>query len=250
MDIAVLIFDRITALDAVGPYEVLSRLPGATVRFVAAERGAKRADTGFLSLVADYGLDDVVEPDVLVVPGGPGTRDLLENGEILDWIRTVHATTRWTTSVCTGAMMLGAAGVLQGRRATTHWAAVERLSDYGAHAAGSRVVEDGKVITAAGVSAGIDLGLRLVQLATGDDLARAIQLVIEYDPLGQFDAGSPSGAGPGTVALAQELLRTPFATAAPPKLAGEPTQSISVPASATRARTPGESGAESRGALP
>lgn len=218
MDIAFLIFDRITALDAVGPYEVLSRLPDATVRFVAAEPGPKRTDTGFLSLVADYGLDDVVDPDVLLVPGGPGTRDLLENPEILDWIRTAHATSRWTASVCTGALLLGAAGVLVGLRATTHWAALERLSDYGAQATNSRVVEDGKVITAAGVSAGIDLGLRVAQLTAGDELARAIQLVIEYDPLAPFESG-PAAAGPDTVALAQRLLHTPFATPPPPNRA-------------------------------
>lgn len=215
MDIAFLIFDRITALDAIGPYEVLSRLPDATVRFVAAEPGPKRTDTGFLTLVADYGLDDVVDPDVLVVAGGPGTRDLLDDAEVLEWIRTVHTTSRWTTSVCTGALLLGSAGVLKGMRATTHWAARDRLSEYGAEATSARIVEDGKVITAAGVSAGIDLGLRLAHLAAGDEMARAIQLVIEYDPQAPFEAGSPAAAGPDTVALAQELLRSSFAMPPP-----------------------------------
>lgn len=216
MDIAFLIFDRITALDAIGPYEVLSRLPDATVRFVAAEPGPIRTDTGFLTLIADYGLDDVVDPDVLVVPGGPGTRALLDDADVLSWIRAVHTTSRWTASVCTGALLLGAAGVLAGLGATTHWAAQESLANYGAEASSARIVENGKVITAAGVSAGIDLGLRLAQLAAGEEMARAIQLVIEYDPMAPFDAGSPAAAGPETVALAQELLRSPFATPPPP----------------------------------
>lgn len=220
IDVAFLIFDRITALDAIGPYEVLSRLPGATVRFVAPVPGPISTDTGFLSLGGDYGLDDVVEPDVLVVPGGPGIRALLDDERVLDWIRAVHETSRWTASVCTGALLLGAAGVLDGMPATTHWAAMERLADYGAEATHSRIVENGKVITAAGVSAGIDLGLRLAQLLAGQEMARAIQLVIEYDPLDQFDAGSPAAAGPETVALARDLLGSPFAT--PPRRGRQP----------------------------
>lgn len=224
MDIAFLLFDGITALDAIGPYEVLSRLPEATVRFVAAETGPQRTDTGFLALVADYGLDDVVNPDILVVPGGPGTRDLLDDAEVLEWIRTVHTTTRWTTSVCTGALLLGAAGILKGVSATTHWAAMHSLSDYEADATNERVVESGKVITAAGVSAGIDLGLRLAQLAAGDQIASAIQLILEYDAQTPLD-GSPAAA-PDTVALAHELLQAPFARRSPP-LAALPAQSSS-----------------------
>lgn len=211
MDIAVLLFDQITALDAIGPYEVLSRLPNATVRFVAAHPGPRRTDTGFLTLVADYGLEDVTNPDIVVIPGGPGTRGLLDNGEVLEWVRTVHATSRWTTSVCTGALLLGAAGILDGLPATTHWAAKHQLSDYGAEASSKRIVENSKVITAAGVSAGIDLGLRLAQLVAGDQLAKAIQLVIEYDPQAPFDISSTAATSPDTVALAQELLRSPFA---------------------------------------
>lgn len=120
MDIAVLLFDQITALDGIGPYEVLSRLPNATVRFVAAQPGPHRTDTGFLTLIADYGLRDITSPDIVVIPGGPGTRDLLDDPEVLEWIRTVHTTSRWTTSVCTGALLLGAAGILDGLPATTH----------------------------------------------------------------------------------------------------------------------------------
>ncbi len=213
MDIAVLLFEQITALDAIGPYEVLSRLPDATVRFVAVRPGPQRTDTGFLSLVADYGLEDVVDADVLIVPGGPGTRDLLDDAELLEWIRTVHATSRWTASVCTGALLLGSAGLLKGLPATTHWAATDRLADFGADATSARIVENGKVITAAGVSAGIDLGLRLAQLAAGDQVAAAIQLVIEYDPQAPFDTGSLAKAASGTVAMARAMLRSPFAAA-------------------------------------
>lgn len=216
--IAILLFDQITALDAIGPYEVLSRLPGATVQFVAAKRGPQRADTGFLALVADYGLDDVVDPDVLVVPGGPGTRDLLEDEELLEWLRTAHATSHWTASVCTGALLLGAAGLLKGLEATTHWAATDRLAAYGADAISARIVERGKLITAAGVSAGIDLGLHLAELLAGDRVAEAIQLVIEYDAPAAFQPSPLSRATPGTVKLAQELLGSSFAKPpAPPK---------------------------------
>lgn len=212
IDIAVLLFDRITALDAIGPYEVLARVPGATVRFVAVRPGPQRTDTGFLTLVADYGLDDGLAHDIVVVPGGPGTLDLLEDADLLGWIRAAHAGTRWTASVCTGALLLGAAGILEGLSATTHWASMDRLSEFGAEATHGRVVENGRVLTAAGVSAGIDVGLRLAQLVAGDAVAKAIQLVIEYDPQAPFDSGSPAAATPETVALARELLQSPFRT--------------------------------------
>lgn len=222
MHVAVLLFDHVTALDAVGPYEVLSRLPNATVRFVAAKPGPQTTDTGFLTLVADYALEDVSDPDILVVPGGPGTRSLLADAKILEWIRTVHTTSRWTTSVCTGALLLGSAGLLNGLSATTHWASRDRLSDYGARPVSDRIVQNGKIITAAGVSAGIDLGLRVAQVAAGAEMARAIQLVIEYDPQAALNAGSSAVAGPDTVALAQKLLLSPFAVASPPPARSSP----------------------------
>jgi transcriptional regulator GlxA family with amidase domain len=198
MQVAIPLFDRMTALDAVGPYEVLSRPPGWEVVFVAAEPGPKRTETNSLSLVADLPLTDVPEPDILVVPGGFGTRSD-EHGELIEWIRTVHETTKWTTSVCTGSLLLGKAGVLQGLRATSHWLALELLRDYGAEPTLERVVEQGKVITAAGVSSGIDMALRLLQLEHGDELAQAIQLSIEYDPQPPFDSGSPAKAPPEIV---------------------------------------------------
>jgi transcriptional regulator GlxA family with amidase domain len=194
VQVAIPIFDRVTALDAVGPYEVLSRIPGTEVLFVAAEPGLKRTENEMLALAADRGLSEVPSPEIVVVPGGYGTRALLDDRTILDWIEAAHETARWTTSVCTGALLLGAAGVLRGLRATTHWLSLERLREFGAEPTSERVVEQGKVITAAGVSSGIDMALRLCQKIGGDDLAQMIQLSIEYDPQPPFDAGSPQRA--------------------------------------------------------
>jgi len=194
MRIAILIFDRLTALDAVGPYEVLSRLPEAELEFVAAEAGPKRTDTGALALSADRSLADTEAPDVLLIPGGAGNRELLDDEVVLDWVRQAHETSAWTTSVCTGSLVLGAAGVLEGLQATTHWAFLERLREFGAEPVSERVVFDGKVVTAAGVSAGIDMGLSLAARIAGEDVAKAIQLGIEYDPQPPFDAGSPRTA--------------------------------------------------------
>lgn len=201
MDIAIPIFDRLTALDAVGPYEVLSRLPGATVHFVAADTGPKRTDNGMLELVASRRLDELPRPDVIVVPGGIAVRTLLDDDELVGWIRTAHETSQWTTSVCTGALLLGAAGVLDGLQATTHWVEVDRLTEFGADPTSQRVVEQGKVITAAGVSAGIDMALTLAARIAGDRVAQAIQLVVEYGPEPPFDAGSLATAPPEIIEL-------------------------------------------------
>ena len=203
MQIAIPLFERLTALDAIGPYEVLSRLPGAEVVFVAAEAGPKRTDTGALSLTADRGLGEVLQPDVVVVPGGRGTRDQ-PHDELLAWIQHVHQSSQWTTSVCTGALLLGAAGVLEGLRATTHWLFFDQLRALGAEPTLERVVEQGKVVTAAGVSSGIDMALRLVQRVAGDEVAQAVQLSIEYDPQPPFDAGSPAKAPEPIVQLVRE----------------------------------------------
>jgi transcriptional regulator GlxA family with amidase domain len=207
VQIAIPLFDRVTALDAIGPYEVLSRLPGAEVLFVAAQPGSKRADTGALALTADRGLGDVLGPDIVVVPGGPGTRDQ-RHDELVAWLQQAHQTSRWTTSVCTGALLLGAAGILQGLRATTHWLFLDQLCAFGAEPTLERVVEQGKVITAAGVSSGIDMALRLAQLTAGDDVAQAVQLSIEYDPQPPFDAGSPDKAPEPIVQLVRRLGET------------------------------------------
>jgi len=212
MNVAVPIFDRITALDAVGPYEVLSRLPGARVHFLAADPGAKRTDTGMLALIADGSLAELPEPEVILVPGGPGTQALMQD-ETMSWLRHAHEHSVWTTSVCTGALLLGAAGILEGLEATTHWGSLDRLADLGAVAVRERVVTQGKVITAAGVSAGIDLALTLAALIAGEQTARAIQLEIEYDPQPPFDSGSLQSAGAEIV----ELVRRRAAASSGPR---------------------------------
>jgi transcriptional regulator GlxA family with amidase domain len=207
MQIAILIFDGLTALDAIGPYEVLSRLPDAELRFVAKQAGPVRTDTGALGVQADLAIADLDDPEVVVVPGGPGSRPLMGDPEVLEWLRTAHGGSTWTTSVCTGALVLGAAGILDGKRATTHWAFVERLPEFGAEPLTARVVEDGKVITAAGVSAGIDMALTLASRLAGDQVAQAIQLGIEYDPDPPFDSGSPAKASPETIELIRGMER-------------------------------------------
>jgi putative intracellular protease/amidase len=190
VDIVCLLFEGITALDIVGPYEVLQRLPEANVKFVAKAAGEVRTDNKFLALVADYALAEVTSAHVLVIPGGFATRALEGDTALLEWIRAVDATTTWTTSVCTGSMLLAAAGLLDGKEATTHWASLDRLKEYGAIPTGRRVVEQGKIITAAGVSSGIDMGLTLVARIAGDEYAQGVQLGIEYDPQPPFDSGS------------------------------------------------------------
>jgi putative intracellular protease/amidase len=205
MKIAILIFDKLTALDAIGPYEVLSRLPDADLKFVAKEAGMKRTDTGALGISADLALDELTDPDILLVPGGEGNRPLLEDEVVLDWLRTAHETTKWTTSVCTGSLVLAAAGILDGKRATSHWAYREELRQGGAEPVAERVVVDGKIVTAAGVSAGIDMALHLTALEYGEDLAKGIQLGIEYDPAPPFDSGSPEKADPQLVELVRSV---------------------------------------------
>jgi putative intracellular protease/amidase len=191
MKIAILLYEGFTALDAIGPYEVLSRLPGADLTFTAARAGIVTSDTGFLKISATRGIADVDAADILLVPGGPGDQTVMRDGATLEWIRRLHERTTWTTSVCTGALILGAAGLLKGLRATTHWASLDELRKLGAEPVKARAVESGKIVTAAGVSAGIDMALRLAARIAGDDFARAVQLGIEYDPDPPFDAGSP-----------------------------------------------------------
>ncbi len=205
MQIAILIFDKLTALDAIGPYEVLSRLPGAELVFVSTEVGLLRTDTGRLGLHADAVIEDHPEPDVFLIPGGEGNRPLMEDERVLDWVRHAHEHSTYTTSVCTGSLVLGAAGVLQGKRATTHWAYRDRLPEFGAEPVAERFVEDGKVITAAGVSAGIDMALTLVARLFDENVAKAVQLGIEYDPDPPFDSGSPEKAAPELVELIRGL---------------------------------------------
>jgi transcriptional regulator GlxA family with amidase domain len=213
MKIAILIFDKLAAQDAVGPYEVMRNVPEWDVELVAREKGEIRAEGG-LGLIADRSIAEVEEADIVLVPGGLGNRPMLEDEEVLGWLRRIDGTTKWTTSVCTGSLVLGAAGLLEGRRATGNWLALEPLREYGADPVGGRYVEDGKVITAAGVTAGIDMALHLVAQEVGPEIAQAVQLGIEYDPDPPFDSGSPEKAPPEIV----ELVRA-VAAAADPALA-------------------------------
>ncbi|MGW7440043.1 DJ-1/PfpI family protein [Streptomyces sp. NPDC054849] len=200
MQIAVLLYDRFTALDAVGPFDTLGRLPGAEVVFVSERPGPVRTDNGSLALVADKALGEVTRPDIVIVPGGPHPEVEMKNPAVLEWLRAVDATSTWTTSVCTGSLLLAAAGLLDGRRAAGHWLYLDRLPQFGAEPTGERVVFDGKYVTAAGVSSGIDMGLTLLGRIAGDELAQTVQLMTEYDPQPPYDAGSPDKAPAGLVA--------------------------------------------------
>src|SRR4051794_2729120 len=202
--VVILVFDRLAVQDAVGPYEVMRNVPDWEVELVAPRKGEIRAEGG-LRLIAERAIEEVESADVLVVPGGFGNRPMLEDETLLDWIRVIDATTRWTTSVCTGSLVLGAAGLLEGKRATGNWLYLEQLRDYGADPVGGRFVEEGKLITAAGVTAGIDMALHLVAQETSAEVAQAVQLGIEYDPDPPFDSGSPEKASPEIVELVRSV---------------------------------------------
>ncbi|MFC4493924.1 DJ-1/PfpI family protein [Streptomyces ovatisporus] len=205
MQIAILLYDNCTVLDAVGPYQTLGPLPGAETVFVAERPGPVLDDSRSLPLVAESSLTEVTSPDIVVVPGGPEPD--LRNETVLDWLRTVDTTSTWTVSVCTGSLLLGAAGLLDGRRATSHWTTLEQLKTFGAEPTRQRVVFDGKYVTAAGVSAGIDMGLTLAGRIAGDEHAQAVQLMIEYDPQPPYDAGSPDKAPAALVELISGVPR-------------------------------------------
>jgi putative intracellular protease/amidase len=205
VQIAILLFPQLTALDAIGPYEVLQRVPDAELTFVAAAPGEYRTENGRLGLVADAAIADLPHPDVVLVPGGIGTRPLIGDAAISAWLRGAHETSRYTTSVCTGSLLLAGAGLLDGVDATTHWGAMETLGSLGAHPVQERVVEQGRIITAAGVSSGIDMALRLAALLTDDLTAQALQLFIEYDPQPPFDAGSVAKASDAVKARVGQL---------------------------------------------
>lgn len=207
MNIAILLYEGLTVLDAVGAYEVLSLIPNAKVQFVAKEKGLKRSDNGFLGLMADFDFSEVTHSDVLLVPGSSkNTTSVMKDGETMDWIRALDQHTKWTTSVCSGALILGAAGLLKGKKATTHWAARDLLKTLGAEPSGDRIVEHGKIITAAGVSAGIDMALYLAARIAGDETAKTIQLLIEYDPQPPFDSGALEKASPQIIKSARNIL--------------------------------------------
>ncbi|MEM1332504.1 MAG: DJ-1/PfpI family protein [Actinomycetota bacterium] len=201
MTVAIPLFAQFTALDGIGPYEVLQRIPEVDVTFIGHERGVVRSDNAMLGIEVDATFEELADPDVIVFPGGHGTRALMDDQRVLDWVRAAHRGTTYTTSVCTGSLVLAAAGLLDGLTATTHWATLDTLTEYGATPTGERVVEhlEQRIITAAGVSSGIDMALRLVELLFDRTAAEACQLMIEYDPEPPFDAGSTATAGPEVV---------------------------------------------------
>jgi transcriptional regulator GlxA family with amidase domain len=207
----IVLFDRFTALDAVGPYEVLSSLPGTEVIFAAHAPGPVANEKGTLRLIADTALAGVPHADVVVVPGGPGQHARMTDEALLGWLRAVDAGSAWTTSVCTGSLLLAAAGLLKGRRATTHWLAMDQLAGLGTVPAAGRVVTDGKYMTAAGVSAGLDMALALAGMLAGDAVAQSVQLALEYDPQPPYQAGSPVTA-PAAIADALRARRNSILT--------------------------------------
>ncbi len=207
MQIAALVFDAITPLDIVGPIEVLARMPGVEIVIVGKKRGPVRDPRTHWTLTAEAGIAEVARPDILVLPGGAGVRPLCADESILEWLHSAHATTSWTTSVCTGSLLLGAAGLLQGLTATTHWASRDLLEQYGARYVEERVVQQGKIITSAGVSSGIDMALTLVAKIAGDDTAKGIQLSIEYDPQPPFNCGAPSKAEPAVLDRVRQTMQ-------------------------------------------
>jgi putative intracellular protease/amidase len=207
MQIAALVFDGITPLDIVGPIEVLARMPGAEIVIVGKKRGPVRDPRTHWTLTAEASLVEVTRPDVLVLPGGAGVRPLCADELVLEWVRSAHGATTWTTSVCTGSLLLGAAGLLKGLTATTHWASSDLLEQYGARYVEERVVQQGKIITSAGVSSGIDMALTLVARIAGDDTAKGIQLSIEYDPQPPFNCGAPSKAEPAVLDRVRQTMQ-------------------------------------------
>jgi transcriptional regulator GlxA family with amidase domain len=205
--IAFVAFPGFTALDMIGPYEVLRQLPDADVRFVWHEAGPITADSGVLVLGATHSLAETPSPDVILVPGGPATPVHARDDKLLDWLRQAHQTASWTTSVCSGSVILAAAGLLQDKRATSHWICLQALNMFGVMpVADERIVRQGNVITSAGVSAGLDLALWLAGQMAGEGRAKAIQLAIEYDPQPPFDSGHMSKASATTKAAATALL--------------------------------------------
>jgi transcriptional regulator GlxA family with amidase domain len=211
LTIVFLFYEGMTALDAIGPHEVFTRLPNASTKRVALQAGPISTCSG-LMLTAEHSLAELSEADLLVIPGGGKATSLSQFPEILEWVQMIHKTTTWTTSVCTGSLILGAAGLLQGLPATTHWSVMERLERWGAIPTTNRVVEAGKIITAAGVSAGIDMALLLAAKIAGQMVAESLQLAIEYDPVPPFNAGSPTKADPKIVGMLRERLMNVFET--------------------------------------
>ena len=216
MQIAIMLYPGFTALDFIGPYESLHYLPDADVRFVWHEPGPVTADSGVLVVGATHSFDETPAPDLVLVPGGFSTLQHARDDKVLEWVRRVHQGTQWTTSVCSGSVILAAAGLLEGKRATSHWAALPMLRTFGVEPVGDERIVDagGRIVTAAGVSAGIDLGLWLAGRIAGEAKAKAIQLSMEYDPQPPFDSGHMSKASAATKATATAMMGRQLATPA------------------------------------
>jgi putative intracellular protease/amidase len=207
MDIIIYIYNGLTALDAIGPYEILSRLPNANVKFVAKEKGVIVSDTHFLKLVAEYDITEIDKADILLIPGSVvGFIREIKDTNLLSWIKKIDKTTVWTTSVCSGSIILAAAGLLKDKKATSHWGVIHLLKDYGSIPKGQRYIQEGKIITAQGVSAGIDMSLYLASQIVGEEKAKAYQLFIEYEPKPPFDSGNINKAETATIELAKKIL--------------------------------------------
>lgn len=198
MEVTIMLYDGITALDAIGPYEVFAATQQCNVKFVAKKKGIIKLDSKMGYLHADYSFSEITSADILIVPGcsPPNYKDAMNDEETLNWIRKMHNTSKWTTSVCNGSLILGAAGLLNDVEATSHWGSFDILQSLGAIPTEERVVRQGKIVTAAGVSAGIDMALNLVAWEWGEDAGKAAQLILEYDPQPPFDSGSPKKASP------------------------------------------------------
>jgi transcriptional regulator GlxA family with amidase domain len=205
--IAIVVYPGFTALDFIGPYEVLRNLPDAEVRFVWHEPGPIAADSGVLLIGATHSFDETPSPNILLVPGGMTTMEHARDSKLLDWVRQAHQTATWTASVCSGSVILAAAGLLDGKRATSHWMALSALKALGAKpVSDERIVSEGDIVTCAGVSAGIDLAIWLTGQICGEAKAKAVQLAIEYDPQPPFDSGHMSKASAATKATATAML--------------------------------------------
>jgi cyclohexyl-isocyanide hydratase len=201
--IVFVLFDNVTQLDFAGPAQFLARMPGAKLHVVTHDGNAVKTDCGF-SILPTLAFDDCPQPDLICVPGGPGVAEALSNTPLIDFVRTQSANAKWITSVCTGAFILGAAGLLTGKRATTHWGYTHLLQNYGAHYEDTRVVHDGNLITAGGVTSGIDFGLEVIAAIAGDEVAQSVQLGLEYNPAPPFDGGHPSRTPDHIVSMLRE----------------------------------------------
>lgn len=208
MQIAIVLYKGMTALDAIGPYEVFRFIPDVEIRFVSNKPQPIITDSGILVLGATHSFEETNNPDIILVPGSSSdTTTAMADKNLINWIKETHKTTQYTLSVCSGSLVLAAAGILKGHSATSHWIGQKALEKFGAvPQRNERIVKSGKIITSAGVSAGIDLALTLVKEMCGKERAETIQLLIEYDPMPPVDSGHPSKASTSVYKQAKEIM--------------------------------------------